>query len=378
MNKMRSAKGISCQDNPSVIGKASTAGITLVALVVTVVVLLILAGITLTYVLGDNSIFKLAQDAKNKTEEAIRNEQGDFANLQNYINEAINGIGTKPTTDGWTQDKTNVTNGTVTLEVGSAVKGYTANGVGDEKWFVLGAKDGKLLITTNSNQGTVTLEGQDGYVNGVSKLNTEGAKFKDTNMAESARSMDVEDINRVTGYNPDVAKYNEGTNNVYQWKNEVTYTLNADGKIHYQGTKYPTTDTTSSYTRFTYWNGSNWIPLENETGKNSVTLTHNYYYYYPQTLSTTSSTETTINGSSKAYTLLFAGTDSDYYWLGSQYVNTGEGCCLFGVRYVIDGTVGGYDLCSSNGYADGYSDGLRPVVSLKSNVKVASDGTLSM
>ena len=367
MNKMRSAKGISCQDNPSVIGKASTAGITLVALVVTVVVLLILAGITLTYVLGDNSIFKLAQDAKNKTEEAIRNEQGDFANLQNYINEAINGIGTKPTTDGWTQDKTNVTNGTVTLEVGSAVKGYTANGVGDEKWFVLGAKDGKLLITTNSNQGTVTLEGQDGYVNGVSKLNTEGAKFKDTNMAESARSMDVEDINRVTGYNPDVAKYNEGT-----------YTLNADGKIHYQGTKYPTTDTTSSYTRFTYWNGSNWIPLENETGKNSVTLTHNYYYYYPQTLSTTSSTETTINGSSKAYTLLFAGTDSDYYWLGSQYVNTGEGCCLFGVRYVIDGTVGGYDLCSSNGYADGYSDGLRPVVSLKSNVKVASDGTLSM
>ena len=69
------------------------AGITLVALVVTVVVLLILAGITITYVLGDNSIFKLAQDAKNKTEEAIRNEQGDFANLQNYMNEAINGIG---------------------------------------------------------------------------------------------------------------------------------------------------------------------------------------------------------------------------------------------------------------------------------------------
>ena len=163
MNKMRSAKGISCQDNPSVIGKASTAGITLVALVVTVVVLLILAGITLTYVLGDNSIFKLAQDAKNKTEEAIRNEQGDFANLQNYINEAINGIGTKPTTDGWTQDKTVVTNGTVTLEVGQAVTGYTVNGVGDGNWYVLGAEDGKLLITTNSNQGTVTLEGQDGY-----------------------------------------------------------------------------------------------------------------------------------------------------------------------------------------------------------------------
>lgn len=234
-------------------------GITLIALVVTVVVLLILAGITLTYVLGDNSIFKLAQDAKNKTEEAIRNEQGDFANLQNYINEAINGIQTKPTNGGWTQDKTTVANGRVTLEVGQAVTGYTANGVGNGNWCVLGAENGKLLITTNSNQGTIELYGQGSYVNGVTKLNTESTKFKDTNnMAELARSMNVEDINRVTGYDPEGPKYNEETNNV--WYNKVTYTLNLDGKIHYQGTKYPTIDTTSSYTSFTYWNGSNWIP----------------------------------------------------------------------------------------------------------------------
>ena len=353
-------------------------GITLVALVVTIVVLLILAGITISYIMRDNSIFKLAQDAKNKTEEAIRNEQGDFANLQNYINEAINGIGTKPTTDGWTQDKTNVTNGTVTLEVGQAVKGYTANGVGDGKWFVLGAKDGKLLITTNSNQGTVELSGQDGYVNGVSKLNTEGAKFKDTNMAESARSMDVEDINRVTGYNPDVAKYNEGTNNVYQWKNEVTYTLNADGKIHYQGTKYPTTDTTSSYTSFTYWNGGKWVTLA--SGESAI-LAHDGYYYYPQTLSIDDSkeNETIINGSFQAYTLLFAGTDGkSYYWLGSQCVTTEDGSCGFGMRCVQNGFVNERHPCSSDGGIYNHSGGLRPVVSLKSNVEVASDGTLSM
>ena len=45
-------------------------GITMVALVVTIVVLFILAGITITYVIGDNSIFKKAQEAKNKTEES--------------------------------------------------------------------------------------------------------------------------------------------------------------------------------------------------------------------------------------------------------------------------------------------------------------------
>ncbi|MCI9087916.1 MAG: hypothetical protein HFJ32_05145, partial [Clostridia bacterium] len=85
-------EGICCQYNPAVIGEASTTGIhyqckpfvrikdattgiTLVALVVTIVVLLILAGITIMYTMGENSIFKKAQDAKDKTAEAIKNEQ---------------------------------------------------------------------------------------------------------------------------------------------------------------------------------------------------------------------------------------------------------------------------------------------------------------
>jgi Na+-transporting methylmalonyl-CoA/oxaloacetate decarboxylase gamma subunit len=352
-------------------------GITLVALVVTIVVLLILAGITIMYTMGENSIFKKAQEAKNKTEDAIRNEQETFENLQDYMNEAINGIQTKPTNGGWTQDKTTVANGRVTLEVGQAVTGYTANGVGNGNWCVLGAENGKLLITTNSNQGTIELYGQGSYVNGVTKLNTESAKFKDTNnMAELARSMNVEDINRVTGYDPEGAKYNEGTNNV--WYNKVTYTLNLDGKIHYQGTKYPTTDTTSSYTSFTYWNDTSWIPLESEKGKNSVTLTHNYYYYYPQTLSTTSSSETKVNGSTLAYTLLFAGTDKNYYWLSGQYVYTNDGYCGFGMRIVGNGIVNGYGLYNSNGVELRYKIGLRPVVTLKSNINVTESGVLSI
>ncbi len=162
------------------------------------------------YTMGENSIFKKAQEAKNKTEDAIKNEQEIFENLQDYMNEAINGIQTKLINDGWTQDKTTVANGRVTLEVGQAVTGYTANGVGNGNWCVLGAENGKLLITTNSNQGTIELYGQGSYVNGVTKLNTESSKFKDTNnMAELARSMNVEDINRVTGYDPEGAKYKE-------------------------------------------------------------------------------------------------------------------------------------------------------------------------
>ena len=61
-------------------------GITLVALVVTIVVLLILAGITIMYTMGDNSIFKKAQEAKNKTEDAIKNEQEYMNSIDNMIN----------------------------------------------------------------------------------------------------------------------------------------------------------------------------------------------------------------------------------------------------------------------------------------------------
>ena len=68
-------------------------GITLVALVVTIVILLILAGITIMYTMGDNSIFKKAQEAKNKTEEAIKSEQEYMKQVDNMINGYINGEG---------------------------------------------------------------------------------------------------------------------------------------------------------------------------------------------------------------------------------------------------------------------------------------------
>lgn len=55
--------------------KTEEDGITLVALVVTIVVLLILTGITINYVIGDNSVFSKAQQAKIQTEIAKAREK---------------------------------------------------------------------------------------------------------------------------------------------------------------------------------------------------------------------------------------------------------------------------------------------------------------
>lgn len=54
-------------------------GITLVALVVTIVVLLILAGITITYVLSDNGIFGKAKDATIQTAKGHISDQVNLA-----------------------------------------------------------------------------------------------------------------------------------------------------------------------------------------------------------------------------------------------------------------------------------------------------------
>ncbi len=64
-------------------------GITLIALVVTIIVLLILAGITITMVVGENGIVELAKRAAQKTENTEGNEIKDLNNLSDYTHELL-------------------------------------------------------------------------------------------------------------------------------------------------------------------------------------------------------------------------------------------------------------------------------------------------
>ena len=82
-------------------------GITLIALIITIIVLLILAGVTLSMVMGDSGIFKKANNAKNATEEsniiedaklAVMNEQTEYystntsgKSFKQYLEEKFNG-----------------------------------------------------------------------------------------------------------------------------------------------------------------------------------------------------------------------------------------------------------------------------------------------
>ena len=69
----------------------SKKGITLVALVVTTVVLLILAGVSINAVLGDNGIITKAKEAQRKSAEATQNDLIGMNELAQQLEEKING-----------------------------------------------------------------------------------------------------------------------------------------------------------------------------------------------------------------------------------------------------------------------------------------------
>ncbi len=75
----------------------SKKGITLVALVVTIVVLLILAGVSINLVLGDNGIISKAQEGKTKSAEASENDLKGMNSLIDEMETVLNGGNTEET-----------------------------------------------------------------------------------------------------------------------------------------------------------------------------------------------------------------------------------------------------------------------------------------
>ena len=67
-------------------------GITLIALVITIIVLLILAGVSIAMLTGENGILNQAQKAKEETENAQGEEQNILTGYENYINSATNQV----------------------------------------------------------------------------------------------------------------------------------------------------------------------------------------------------------------------------------------------------------------------------------------------
>ena len=132
-------------------------GITLIALVVTIVVLIILATVSILAVFGDNGIIARAQKGKDIHEEGKAYETNILDDYASYIGNYLDGKGgnqggdgkvTLP--DGWNGDKVNPVKSEDNIVV-PVPKGYTASTVTGEKSVSSG-----FVIKEGSNGGATS------------------------------------------------------------------------------------------------------------------------------------------------------------------------------------------------------------------------------
>ena len=82
-------------------------GITLIALVITIVILIILATVSINVVLGEGGLIQRAQEGKSLTDQAQTDEQEELTGAEEYINGVLSGTEQTPTPIG------NVTKGEI-------------------------------------------------------------------------------------------------------------------------------------------------------------------------------------------------------------------------------------------------------------------------
>lgn len=364
-------------------------GITLVALIITVIVLIIVAVITINIVF-DNSILKYAKDAQVRF---TRKQEEESTTLQNISKELENPTGGSINTGGnsnqipgdtggssdpipeinWTQNKTMVTNGTINLEVGDYVN-YVATGSDySGTWRVLGVENNNLLLlSTNMVIKSSQLTGSVDLIDneGIKNLNKKCEPYGKGAHANGARCININDINRITTYNPE----SPGNGVIYgskltnQYNNEVTYTREGEYVKYSSAIKTGV----STQKNFTMPDGRN---LE----QSGITIKSNYYYYYPNTLSDSPTGETMgISTDSNAYKMLFrneANTANISYWLASQGAITFDGYAQFYFRVINVGRIDRNLLYATNvSNNPSVSSPVRAVVSIETNVKLKSNG----
>lgn len=309
-------------------------------------------------------------------------------------------------TDGVDETKTTYTSKTVDNGYGDQVFNISSYTKG---WRVLGVEKGQLLLISEdiigpdsggfedaTNGNKFYLGGQNGYEKGIDEINKISRIYGQGKYAKYARSVTVEDINKITGYNPncvgaknpddnDIAsgtKYGEGQ--LYEYGNRITYWWQGTNRPYYNATNQKNGIIGAEHETFNWFDelSKTWKKVEKSTTATEekkeeiTTLESNYYYYYPETLNTDPD-EGSDKKSEIMYKILFENTWKQYYWLATQFVNTYEGDIGFGVRMIHSGYVRGNRMFNSNGTTYSNYDGIRPIVYLKENLQLTDGGTTS-
>lgn len=251
-----------------------------------------------------------------------------------------------------------------TYEVNTSETGYsdaqsqTFNNDLETVWRVINKKEnGEVEIipvkSTLSNDGTtgLYLSGEKGFVNAEKVLNNICKNLYSSEKYGTARSINAEDINNLTGFNPEMSEWS--------------------GKGRYL--------TTTTYTSGEFWNSKNNTFEDASTIDGGMIIQNTNYGY-------------TIDSNMPLYDSLVAETNNYtgsedgpnyplFYWLGSRSVNirATDNTANYLVMMIAYGKVSQNIICNSSIWNTvqqyPYACGIRPVVTLKEDVKVDINDT---
>ena len=149
--------------------KTKERGITLIVLAITVIVMLILAGVAINLTIGDNGIFKKANEGGEIYKNAAKDEQNNLGSLDNELGGLLNDL-----TGGLAIQEINVihsTTSSITVEVkavGAESYKYYYKKVEDTEFIEIGEQPGNVYtfegleddVTYRSEEHTSELQSQ--------------------------------------------------------------------------------------------------------------------------------------------------------------------------------------------------------------------------
>ena len=380
-------------------------GITLIALIITIIILLILVGVSINLAIkGD--LFGSAEKAVSGTNDKVAQEQTRVDELMGELEkvEAQNAVHNWQYTDS-TRTKIRCTcakckafndgdstgrtlsigqqigeteSKTASTSITSAKSGYDSDqtlalNAEETKWVVFGYEDKDndglnevlLLTTEHPTTNKIAFQGAVAYNNAVEEVNRMCKELYGTN----ARGITIEDVNRALGYTPAGGMY------------YLTDTYNTTGNLTTKLKDLGDMWTAIKNNNDTNYSGKYYDPSNPEgISDNGAVLgeyeLNGYFYAIDSTVGApTGVPQVSSEISATAKAMIFGSSKTNYgYWLASRGVCARSYYANFGPGYVGGGgAFSYYGLFFSYGGAGRYGYCLRPLVSLTSDIPTAGD-----
>ena len=338
-------------------------GITLIALVITIIVLLILAGVTIATLTGENGILTRASDASKETEIASVKEQARL-DISNWVAGELEN-GREATISDWEDIKNILDTENPNIE-NRYYADVTEEGVETPKGYFVPIEE---LYTIGSNEEETTsktiedLEAGDKVYYDTGNTNVgiiECYVLYDSNSEYGVQIISADTVDTVT------LGGNDLNTSMNSYNNGIT-TLNAKAE---------------AYLNTTYASDARCVgSVPNNKNAESGNYTSEYEY-----ISSFKDADTNYETDYKQMGTLEIRTTNSLYWLASRSVSYSSSlsCYYFNMRCIsTSGSLAGNGLCSvyltGGGNGGGsISCGFRPVFTLNSEIKVTEgDGDIT-